>query len=317
MALNYTDFFTGTELLQAVAKLNYIPSQLAPLFETRGLPGTKMALEAQPFNGGNLMSASARGTPSKAATMARRAVHTFDTAHYRHDAAVYADEVLNARAAGTNLVGEVLAARRDETLTLLRRNVDATLEGLRMACFLSPNNAFGSKPADTVVAFQTDATKTRAAIFNSIVKPMENALNGIPFSGIDVWCSDGIWDDVIENKAIKDSYMYSQQAQALRGDPRDEVTWGGVTFKRYRGAGTTAITADKAIAIPRGVGGMFLQGFAPADTLDSVGVGALGQPYYVQAYPIDSGNRGWHLEMQTNPVMVCTRPEAVLTIAMA
>lgn len=314
--MNYTNFFTGTQLLQAIAAQPYIPSQLSSLFETRGLAGTKLALEEQPANGGAIMAASARGTPSKAATMTRRKVHTFDTAHYRHDAAVYADEILNARASGS-MAGESIQARRDETLTLLRRNTDATLEALRMACLVTPTNAFGTKPVDAVIAFQTDATKTRAAIFNSIVKPMETALGGVPFSGIDVWCSDGIWDDVIENKAIKDSYMYSQQAQALRGDTRDEVTWGGVTFKRYRGAGTTVITADKAIAVPTGVPGMFLQAFAPADTLDAVGAGQLGQPYYVQAYPIDSGNRGWHLEMQTNPVMVCTRPTAVLTLAMA
>lgn len=314
---NYLDFFTSTELLQAVAKVPYVPGQLAGLFETRALAGTKLALEEQPANGGDLMTASARGTPSKAATLARRAVHTFETAHYRHDAAVYADEVLNARAAGTDAVAELITARRDETLAMLRRNTDATLESLRMATLVTPDNAFGSKPADATIAFQTDATKTRAAIFNGIIKPMEAALGGIPFAGVDVYCSDGIWDDVIENKNIKDTYMYTQQAMSLRGDARDEVTWGGVRFIRYRGAGTTVITADKAIAVPTGVSGMFIQAFAPADTLDSVGVGALGQPYYVQAYPIDSGNRGWHLEMQTNPVMVCTRPDAVLTIKMA
>lgn len=314
---NYLDFFTQTELVQAVANAPFVPGQLAPLFETRALAGTKLALEEQPANGGDLITASSRGTPSKAATLARRAVHTFETAHYRHDAAVYADEVLNARAAGTEAMGELITSRRDETLSMLRLNTDATLESLRMATLLSPDNAFGSAPADKVIAFQTDATKTRAAIFTNLIKPIEDALGGVPFSGIDVYCSDGIWDDIIENKAIKDTYMYTQQAAALRGDTREMLTWGGVTFIRYRGAGTTVITADKAIAVPKGVPGMFIQAFAPADTLDSVGSNALGQPYHIQAYPIDSGNRGWHLEMQTNPVMVCTRPTAVITVAMA
>jgi hypothetical protein len=314
---NYLDFFTQTELVQAIAKVPYVPGQLAPLFETRALAGTKLALEEQPEQGGDLITASSRGTPSKAASLARRAVHTFETAHYRHDAAVYADEVLNARAAGTEAMGELITARRDETLAMLRRNADATLEALRVAALTAPGNAFGSMGSEATIAFQTDATKTRAAIFTGIVKPMEDALGGVPFSGIDVYCSDGIWDDVIENKAIKDTYLYTQQAAALRGDARDELTWGGVRFIRYRGAGTTVITADKAIAVPTGVPGMFIQAFAPADTLDTVGVGGLGQPYHIQAYPIDSGNRGWHLELQTNPVMVCTRPGAVFSVKMA
>ena len=47
------------------------------------------------------------------------------------------------------------------------------------------------------------------------------------------------------------------------------------------------------------------------------GMGAVGAPYYVNAYPIDEGNRGYYIEMQSNPVMVCTRPAAVLTIGLS
>lgn len=314
---NYLDFFTNTALIEAVAGLPYVPSQLSSLFETRSLPGTQLALEEQVANTSTLMTATARGTPAKAPTMARRKVHTFTTAHYRHDGAVYADEVLNARAAGTDAVGELIVQRRDQTLAVLRQNLDYTLEYLRMSCLLAPGNAFGSIGTEQTIAFQTDATKTRGEIFTKIIKPLETALGGVPFTGVHVWCSDGIWDDVIENKAIKDTYIYTQQAQALRGDTRDVVTWGGVTFERYRGAGSAIITTDKAVVVPTGVPAMFLQGFAPADTLDAVGSGALGSPYYTQAYPIDDGNRGWSLEMQTNPVMVCTRPAAVFFVKMA
>lgn len=314
---NYLDFFTSTELMLAIAKLPYTPSQLSPLFETRGLVGTKLAIEDQPANAAAAMATSSRGTPSKTVTLERRAVHTFETAHYRHDGAVYADEVLNARAAGTAAVNEVIAARRDETLALLRRNVDYTLETLRMSCIKTTSNAFGSRGSDATIAFQTDATKTRALLFTQLIQPMEAALAGIPFSGINVFCSDGLWDDVIENKQIKDTYLYTQQAADLRGDPRDEVVYGGVRFIRYRGSGSCVITADQGIAVPVGVPGLFIQAFAPADTLASVGVGALGTPYLAQAYPIDSGNRGWHIEMQTNPVMVCTRPSAVFSVKMS
>lgn len=314
---NYLDFFTSTELMLAIAKLPYTPTQLAPLFETRGLIGTQLAIEEQPANDVTAMTASSRGTPSKTVTLARRKVHTFQTAHYRHDGAVYADEVLNARASGTNAINEVIAARRDETLSVLRRNVDYTLESLRMACLKTTSNAFGSRGSDATIAFQTDATKTRALIFTQLIQPMETALAGLPFSGIDVWCSDGLWDDVIENKQIKDTYLNTQMAGSLRADPRDEVVYGGVRFIRYRGAGSTVITADKGIAVPVGVPGLFIQAFAPADTLSSVGTGAMGTPYLAQAYPIDSGDRGWHIEMQTNPVMVCTRPSAIFDVKMS
>ncbi len=317
---NYADFFTATALLEAIAAQTYVPGQLGAsgLFETRGLSGTKLALEEQPDNGGtNLLTATPRGTPSKGSALARRKVHTFETAHYRVDGAVYADEVLNLRAGGANAVAELITTRRDETIAMLRRDIDLTLEKLRLTTLITPTNALGTKPANAVLAVQTDATKTRAQIYKKIIEPMEIALDGIPFSGITVWCSAGYWEKLLENKEIRETYLYVQNAQALTGDGRDQVTYAGVTFIRYRGAGTTVITVDQAIAVPNGIAGLFIQGFAPADTLSSVGAGALGTPYYPAAYPIDSGDRGWHIEVQTNPVVVCTRPTAILTIAMA
>ena len=140
---NYADFFTSTALLEAVAATNYIPGQLGEsgLFETRALSGTKLALEEQPANGGSsLITSTPRGTPSKGATLARRKVHTFETAHYRVDGAVYADEVLNLRASGANAVGELITTRRDETPAMLRRDVDLTLEKLRLSALISPDN---------------------------------------------------------------------------------------------------------------------------------------------------------------------------------
>lgn len=311
---NYLDFFTNTALLEAVASLPYVPSQLSSLFETRPLPGTQLALEEQPAQTTTVMTATPRGTPSKAITMARRKVHTWTTAHYRQDGAVYADEVLNARAAGADAMGELIVQRRDATLALLRQNLDATLEYLRMSCLLAPGNAFGNIGSEQTIAFANDATKVRAEIFTKIVKPLETALGGVPFTGIQVWCSDGMWEKVISNADIRTTYLNLANARALTGDTRDMVTWGGVTFERYRGAGSTVITTDKAVVVPTGVPAMFLQAFAPADTLDAVGAGALGSPFYTQAYPIDDGNRGWGLEMQTNPVMVCTRPSAVFLV---
>jgi hypothetical protein len=62
-----------------------------------------------------------------------------------------------------------------------------------------------------------------------------------------------------------------------------------------------------------GVPGLFVQAFAPADTLSSVGAGAMGSPYFPIAYASED-QRMWKLEVQTNPVMVCTRPDAIITV---
>jgi hypothetical protein len=299
----FRDYFTREELLSSISKAPYIPGRLAQEFETRALTSTTLALEEDAENAPTLITAVPRGTPSRIETLEKRKVHTFVTSHYRVDGSVYADEVLNMRGAGVANAVEVITQRRDALLMRMRRDIDLLHESLRVACLVTPTNAFGTIPATQAIAFQTDATKTRAEILNKIIIPIENALKGLPFSGIRALCSDSIFDDVIENAAIKATYEGWSMAQSLRNDPRETVNFGGVTFERYRGTRV----------YPEGVPGMFVQAFAPADTLDTVGSGQMGTPYHPQSITRPD-NRGWYFEIQTNCVMVCTRPTAVLAI---
>lgn len=315
----YTDFFNANELIASIAKAPYIPGRLADpaIFTTRQLGTTKLSLEDQALNDAELLTSTPRGTPSKAQVLERRAVHTFETSHFRKDGSVFADEVLGIRQVGMSMARESIITRRDEVIAKLRRDIDLTHEALRLTTLNTPSNAFGNAPASAAVAFGASDSAIRSAIFTNIVKPMESALKGIPYSGLLALCDDTFWAGLIESKTIKETYLNQVQASALRGATTEQVIFGGVTFERYRGVGSTVIASGKAKVIPVGVPDLFIQAFAPADTLDQVGAGAMGQPYYANAYPIDDGNRGIYLEMQTNIVTVCTRPQAVLTIGLS
>jgi len=310
----YRDYFNRENLMASIVKSPYIPGRLAEYFETIPLTSTTLALESQPANGASILAGVSRGTPSKIETLEKRNVYTFEVSHHRTDGSVYADEVLNARSAGASGSAEIIIQRRDMLMARMRRDIDLTHESLRMACLITPTNGFGTVPASQQIAFNTDATKTRAEIFTKIVSPIETALDGIPFYGIRALCSDAMWAKLIENAAIKATWLNYQQAMNLRNDPREQVFFGGVTFERYRGTGTVAITSGSLIAFPEGVPQMFIQAFAPADTMDSVGAGALGTPYWPQAR-LSQDNRRWFMELQTSPAMVCTRPPAVLPIS--
>lgn len=316
----YTDFFTADELIASVAKAPYIPGMLAQegIFTTRSLSGTRFALENQALNDAALITATPRGTPSKAQTLERREVFTFETEHYRKDGAVYADEVLNMRAVGVTGAREAITSRRDEVVAKLRRDMDLTHEYLRMACVNTPSNDFGSAPASEAVAFGASDSAIRSAIFTHITKPLESVLKGIPYNYALAICDDTFWTGLIESKTVRETYLNQQAANSLRSQSTTEaVSFGGVTWVRYRGVGSTVIASGKAKVIPVGVPDLFIQAFAPADTLDSIGAGAMGTPYYMSAYPIDDGNRGWYLELQSNVAMVCTRPDAILTIGLS
>jgi hypothetical protein len=310
----FRDYFTAESLTDSLANAAYVPGQTADLYETRGIGSTTLAIEALDDSGPNALTAIPRGAPLPAMALDKRSVVTFALQTYGTQGAVYADEVLNARSFGTSGAGQIVATRRDETVAKLRRNIDNLHESLRMAVVLEPDNGFGSNPAEASIALGADATKTRAELFTKIIQPMESALGGVIFSGIRVLCSDGYWASIIENKAIKDSYLLAMEGAEVRGDPRQAFTWGGVTFERYRGSSTVKITDNKAVAVPMGVSGLFIQAFGPDDTFDSVGAGAMGAPYYVRAFDMDDA-KGWRIRAQTHCKMVCTRPTAILPLA--
>jgi hypothetical protein len=228
----FRDYFTREALLGSIAKVQYVPGKFAPWFESRSLNGTIFALESVPIQGYNILSESPRGTPSKVETLVRRDVHTFNTKHYRADGAVYADEVLNMRGLGITNAVDVIQQRRDETMAKLRRDIDMTHELLRLNTILTPDNAFGSKPVAQTIAFGTDATKTRAEILSKVIKPMESALDGIPFSGLHAYVEDTGWAKIIDNKEIKDTLIYHSMATSLRGDPREAGDVGTVSWLR-------------------------------------------------------------------------------------
>lgn len=315
----FKDYFTRETLAKTLLKTPYVPGRLGEtgLFATRGLTSTTALIEELPANAVTADANSmVRGAPAVSQALDSRKMHSFQALSYAWKARVLADEVLNVRAAGTG-AAELIASRVADNIAKLRRKADFQAEYLRMAALKAPSNTIGNAPAAAVIAVQTDATKLRDRLFNAIIIPIESALGGIPYTGIRVFCSDGYWTKLIENNWIRTTYLNNNTATVLRDSGiTEEITIAGVTFERYRGQGTLAIATDTAIAVPEGVDELFLQCFAPDDTLDSVGVGAIGAPYYARSELIP-GNKGWDLILQSHPVMVCTRPEAVLSIALA
>lgn len=310
----YRDYFTREELLLSLSNTQYVPGMLGAsgLFRTIGLSALTLAIESLPDNDVAESAAIPRGGPAKPLMLEKRNVKTFPVASYAWSGAVLADEVLGIRASGIGGAGEVFATRRDEMAAKLRRQADWQHEYLRVSTLNTPNNDFGNKPADVVVAFGTADSAVRTAIHKQLILPLESALGGLPYTGLDAYCSEGYWEGLIDSKTVRETYLNTAAAAELRNMPADSFTFGGITWHRYRAGGNIAIEANKAKIVPRGVDGLFVQAFGPNDTLQSVGSGELGQPYYLDAYPLDD-DKGYRMSLQTHPKMLCTRPTVIQT----
>lgn len=318
----YRDYFNREELLRVLAQQPYTPGLLGSLnlFETVPLGGTTLAIEKQVKDGGKVLTAIPRGAPRQIEGLDKREVVTFSTQTFGDEGAVMADEVLNGRAHGTSGRKELIENRRARLVAKLRRTMDLTHEKLRMNCILSPaTTEFGSAASGVVIAVQTDATKLRQEIFNKITLTMEAALDGLEFGEPVVLCSDGYWADLIEAKAIRDTYLGYQAAAELRGKVVNEFVFGGVMWKRYRGTSACKIPDNEARAIPTVVSETFFQGFAPNDTVESVGSGEMGQPYYLGSKELkdSQGTKGWEASITSHPKMICGRPGCIIPITKA
>ena len=89
----------------------------------------------------------------------------------------------------------------------------------------------------------------------------------------------------------------------------DEVSFGGISFRRYRGNAAFGVPADKAFFYPEGVEGLFEIYYAPADTFETVNT--LGLPLYARAIPDRERDEWVRLEIESNPLPICTRPQVL------
>lgn len=323
----YRDYFNREELVRTLAQAPYTPGQLGQLgiFDSVPLTSTTLAVEVEAKNAGRVLTAKPRGAPRQRSATDLRVVHSFPVMdQYGDEDNVMADDLLSARS-GIQGAKEVIEMRRSEKMAKLRRTIDRTHEVLRMTRLLSPaSTEFGSAASGAVIAVQTDATKTRKEIFDKLVVPINAALDGLPYANIIVLCSDGYWSDLMGNKEFRETYVNWQAATALRagiGANGQQVTppmpYGDAVWQWYRGTSDCKIPDNEARAMPMGVSdGLAWQAFAPNNTVESVGAGAMGQPYYVGSKPIidSQGTIGWEMSIQSHCRMVWGRPGAVIPI---
>lgn len=315
--------FSLHTLTAAINNLKYQPGLIGSmgLFEEAGIATLDAAIEE--LDGVlNLVDVTARGAPGKPIGGEARRLRSFRVPHLPQRAAILADEVQGVRAFGSENSAESLMTRVNERLANLRRNLDYTIESHRLAAVMgnfydasgvakSLFTEFGVIQQTQSMALSDSATSKAREKAELVKEKVEYALDGVAYSGIDVICHPGFWKKLLEDKDNKESVLNWNAAATLRGDTRDAITLNGLTYIRYRGTSAVKVTEDCAYAIPRGVPGLFLTRFAPANYNETVNT--IGLPYYAKSIPMDF-DKGYEIEAQSNPINLCTRPAAIIKL---
>ena len=234
------DAFTLLALTSAIENLPYVPSELAAsgLFNEQGVATLDVAIEER--DGVLvLLDVLPRGAPGTLIAGAGRNIKSFRVPHIPARATLLADQVQGIRAFGSETSAEVLQARVNERLATMRRSLDYTIESHRVAAIQGSMYAANGLVTDLFTAFGVtelthnmafDPAASSSARTNALtaIELVESALDGVPFSGLRAYCDSAFWKLLIEDYDAKQTYLNTQMAANLRGDPRLSFDWEGI-----------------------------------------------------------------------------------------
>lgn len=321
------DAFKFSELVTAINKIPYVPTKIGSmgLFSTEGIYTPDIMVEMQ--NGVlTLVPSAPRGAPGVTKNPEKRTVRNFRTVHLPQRVAVMADEVLGIRTFGSQSETETAQALLNKKFAIARRDLDLTHEWQRMGAIkgqvLDADGTtvlvdffteFGLSQQVVAMDLDVDATRLRTKI-NDVIRKMEDVLGGVQVGSVVALCSKEFFDALQDHPAVTSTFLYTDGA-ALRKGQRMQFEFGDILWVEYRGqvGATRFIASGEAYAIPVGVPDLFKSLYAPAPYMDTVGT--LGVPFYAAMEEMEF-NKGVAWEIQSNPLHMCNRPDAIIKLTL-
>jgi hypothetical protein len=318
-----SDAFHFTKLVAAINKLPFQPTMLGDmgLFAEEGIPTLTVGIEMQ---GGKLtlVQSQARGSRGKAKNLERREMRDFRPVHLPQSCSVMADEVRGLRAFGSETDEELAMRHLMKKMAVCRRDLDYTHEYQRMGALkglvLDADgstiydffNEFGVTKTTHTITLSAAATKVLQEVV-AAKRKAEDALGAASVQRYIALCSSGFFDALTGNAAFLDAYK-RQNSEFMRQDQRRGFEYADVTWIEYRGAvGQAFIPANKALMIPVGVPDLFATYWAPADY--EWATGTTGLPFYTSPEDLPH-KKGIEYDVQSNPLHMCTRPDAIVEL---
>jgi hypothetical protein len=318
--------FSVSSLTHAINEQAYLPGRISSLglFQEEGVTTLTVQIEK---DGDTLalVPAGERGTSGLVVGASKRDLIPFNTVHLPERFTIRADEVQGIRAFGEQTELQAVQDVVNARLAKARRQLDATHEFQRAGALnglildadgqrvlLNIYDRFGVQRQELSMGLNAADTEVRVKCGDAL-DMQEDALGSTTSSGSRAFCGKTFWNKLVAHKSVKETYLNTIQAAALRGDARDSFEFGGIVWERYRGkvGGVAYVPDDEARLAPEGVPDLFISAFAPADYMETVNT--LGIPYYsrIETLPFGKGVAG---EAQSNPLHLCTRPRALIRL---
>lgn len=327
------DAFSVVSLTARINDRPYLPGQIgaAGYFEEAGVTTTTIAIEKEGKETLRLVGPTPRGGPGETRTFNEGEIRSFIIPHFEREDSLLADEVQGRRAfGGEGQEVETVLSRIDYKMRVHLQDFDATVEHQRVGAIkgivtnkkggvmFNLYQAFDITAPDAISMSLNDEATDLMARSRAIRYMIEDAFDA-PYSGIDAWCGRNFYEKFVGHKYNRDAYKALQDRQALLGQASvDSINLFDINWNRYR-TGSRATTAnggagfigpDECRFVLRGVPGLFITRFAPADYMETVNTEGL--PRYMKQIP-RRDDKGVDIQVQTNPINMCTRPDVLFS----
>lgn len=327
------DAFSLVSMTERVNKMPFIPGQAGSLgiFEASGISKTIAAIEEKQ-GVLTLVPVKERGAPSDVRSSEKRKIRAIKVPHLSLESTITADEVQDVRAFGETDEVETVQGVVDERLQSMFTDIDATIEYMRIGAIKGMvMDADGITPLiDLYEAFdvvpqspqyfdfsQFPETGTGAGglrtKLNGIIRAIEDELGAAIYNGIHCFCGSAFFDSLIACGETRRAYERWMDGEALRQrTARRTFAYAGIMFEEYRGkvGNISFVEEEDAHFFPVGTPGLFRQHFAPADFVETVNT--IGLPRYAKQALDQKWQRYVELHVQSNPLVLCTRPRALV-----
>jgi hypothetical protein len=322
------DAFSVIELTRALENIPFKPATLSgsDLFSQRGVRTRTVVIESRDGTL-SLIPFSERGGGYDQQTPESRQVRAFVCRQFKKQDVLWASEIQGIREFGSESITQQAQAEVARRMRRLRADAEATFEyhllngiqGLVKdprdgAVVINFADEFGITPAaeiDFDLDNQSPASGALRKRCQALIESVEDSLGGLAVGPVQLRaeCGSAFFADLVAHKEIRETYLNTAAANELRGRVVDEFTFGGITFRRYGGSATIGVPTDKAFFYPQGIEGLFEIYFAPADTFETVNT--LGMPLYARMIPDRERDEWVRLEIESNPLPICTRPQVL------
>ena len=324
------DAFSVVELTRALENIPFKPATLSgsDLFTERGVRTRTVVIESRDGTL-SLIPFSERGSGYDQQSPESRQVRAFVCRQFKKQDVLWASEIQGIREFGTESVTSQAQAEVARRMRRLRSDAEATFEYHLLNAIqgvvkdprdgsevINFSNEFGITPA-AEIDFDLDSQSPASGVLRkkcqALIESVEESLGGLAVGPVQLRaeCGSAFFADLVAHKEIRETYLNTAAASELRGRVVDEVMFGGITFRRYGGNSTIGVPTDKAFFYPQGIEGLFEIYFAPADTFETVNT--LGLPLYARMIPDRERDEWVRLEIESNPLPICTRPQVLRT----